>query len=375
MKNLFTKLLTLSFLGLMSLAPTNAQIVDLGDNLPSNVIEVCGAEITVYCDGSIDFSLNKAYEDQIFRIFQGGTVEFDVNTYTNTNTNFIGGTFNSNSLPANIDISSGGPWYVFFDNPCFQGTKSISDILADACPPTIEYCGATWEVNCDGSLIVDLTNAQGIQIYKVFNGGNVVNEPPFGPVEFNNYDTNPFNDVPYIKFSTGPGNGLPQFGNPIPKGENYYVYVNSTCDPSDVIINFSRILERYCSEYNPNSPNFMPLVASNNDYTFKNNEVITKTVTQEIANKNALTSNFAGSKKIEATVYPNPVDDVLNINLPVMDEEYSIQVYNVNGQLISETLNSGGSIQMNMKEMDKGLYFLKIQNGEFSKVEKIQVLR
>lgn len=68
-------------------------------------------------------------------------------------------------------------------------------------------------------------------------------------------------------------------------------------------------------------------------------------------------------------IYPNPTSDYLNI-LFKTSKERSINLYSINGQqLISKTVD-GSQFQLNIKELDAGLYFIKIDGESFKIVKK-----
>jgi hypothetical protein len=71
------------------------------------------------------------------------------------------------------------------------------------------------------------------------------------------------------------------------------------------------------------------------------------------------------------TVYPNPSMGVFDVNF-VNGEVTQIGVYNELGQLIvSETVNGITQSQIDLTEQPKGIYFLKIEGKNSSKVEKL----
>lgn len=59
-------------------------------------------------------------------------------------------------------------------------------------------------------------------------------------------------------------------------------------------------------------------------------------------------------------LYPNPTDDFINIKSESLIK--SIDIYNVNGQLIWETNNAGYMFNINMAEFGSGIYLLEINS-------------
>lgn len=64
-------------------------------------------------------------------------------------------------------------------------------------------------------------------------------------------------------------------------------------------------------------------------------------------------------------IYPNPTDDVLNIQLG--DIQSDVEIFNSLGQVVGHYGNISGDVQINVADLDAGIYFVKI--GE--KVEKV----
>ncbi len=75
----------------------------------------------------------------------------------------------------------------------------------------------------------------------------------------------------------------------------------------------------------------------------------------------------------EIVIYPNPVSNQLIIKLPSIYNENSTQVelYNSIGQLMLSKTYIETNIELSVSSFPKGLYVLKIQNGEEMKTEKI----
>lgn len=72
-------------------------------------------------------------------------------------------------------------------------------------------------------------------------------------------------------------------------------------------------------------------------------------------------------------IYPNPVSNQLNIKLPTLYNENptQIELYNSIGQLVLSKIYTERAIELPVSSYPKGLYVLKIQNGEEMKTEKI----
>ncbi len=72
------------------------------------------------------------------------------------------------------------------------------------------------------------------------------------------------------------------------------------------------------------------------------------------------------SKIIETTdlftAYPNPTNGMFQISMPSLQKEVTIEMYNMNGQLISKQNYSNvyGTIQLNLDDKPKGVYLAKL---------------
>jgi len=79
--------------------------------------------------------------------------------------------------------------------------------------------------------------------------------------------------------------------------------------------------------------------------------------------------------------YPNPFNPITNIkySLP-LDDKVILEVYNINGKLIN-TLYSGlksagkHSIEWNAESYPSGVYFVKLDAGEFTKTQKLMLVK
>jgi hypothetical protein len=76
-------------------------------------------------------------------------------------------------------------------------------------------------------------------------------------------------------------------------------------------------------------------------------------------------------KKVSVDVYPNPVQDFLNINIDGQVEEVMVSIFSVSGQLIRQENLSETNNSINLNELDAGLYFIKIEGQNINVFQKI----
>ena len=66
-------------------------------------------------------------------------------------------------------------------------------------------------------------------------------------------------------------------------------------------------------------------------------------------------------------IYPNPMNDVLNIQLG--DSQSDVIIYNSLGQVVRRIAMASGDVQISVADLNEGIYFVKV-NGEVTKVIK-----
>jgi len=68
-------------------------------------------------------------------------------------------------------------------------------------------------------------------------------------------------------------------------------------------------------------------------------------------------------------VYPNPVSDQLNINTVL--EDYNIELYTIQGQLVNSMLNNSGTQTIDYSNLSSGMYLLRLTSAEVSQTLRI----
>ena len=91
-------------------------------------------------------------------------------------------------------------------------------------------------------------------------------------------------------------------------------------------------------------------------------ENCTNTITENDLNKNI-------------KVYPNPTSGILNVNVVGSNNEFNLQLINLNGRIIySDKVNSsqgGMSKQIDLSRFAKGVYFVRLFNSNQNSNKKI----
>jgi hypothetical protein len=68
-------------------------------------------------------------------------------------------------------------------------------------------------------------------------------------------------------------------------------------------------------------------------------------------------------------IYPNPANSVLRIN--TNNEDYSIEIYNTQSQLVFKKENNVGSNEITISDLASGVYFIKLKADGINEVKKV----
>lgn len=95
------------------------------------------------------------------------------------------------------------------------------------------------------------------------------------------------------------------------------------------------------------------------------------TLTQGFQQGDLLDAEFAETPEIDASVFPNPFEDELQINLR-LDAEIEMRVYNVLGQLVYFTFPQTEEFTLRTSDWHTGVYFINFSaGGKRLNVEKV----
>ncbi len=68
-------------------------------------------------------------------------------------------------------------------------------------------------------------------------------------------------------------------------------------------------------------------------------------------------------ENMEFQVIPNPATDLINILLPIVDGTQTLKIFDITGKLVyNNEYSNTSNIEVNVSELKKGIYFLKIEN-------------
>ena len=100
---------------------------------------------------------------------------------------------------------------------------------------------------------------------------------------------------------------------------------------------------------------------------------ITVTVTNTFAARVAESNAQISATAVKASVFPNPVDDVLHIRLQTQVDHLIVKVISLNGAVISTyDFNSAGktSCDVNVSKLNSGMYILQLQSDQINETLK-----
>ena len=78
--------------------------------------------------------------------------------------------------------------------------------------------------------------------------------------------------------------------------------------------------------------------------------------------------------------YPNPVSDVLYVELEALDGDsrtqlaYDVRLYDWQGRMVRQQFSGGGTVQFKVADLPVGVYFLHIYDGVSDKPEMHQIV-
>ena len=89
----------------------------------------------------------------------------------------------------------------------------------------------------------------------------------------------------------------------------------------------------------------------------------------------SITPYFQKANIIEVNIFPNPAKHILNIQISNENQSYlDMEVISSTGQ-VKKKINFKHEIeQINISDLQKGIYFLRIKSKEFTNIEKIIIL-
>ncbi|MBX7203705.1 MAG: T9SS type A sorting domain-containing protein, partial [Bacteroidia bacterium] len=88
------------------------------------------------------------------------------------------------------------------------------------------------------------------------------------------------------------------------------------------------------------------------------------------------TGNLPQPEKVELLVYPNPANDLLNIELPQNSGDLFLEIFSVTGQRLLNARLYSSSQEIRISHLPPGLYLAKLTNKNgISSTQRIVIAR
>lgn len=76
-------------------------------------------------------------------------------------------------------------------------------------------------------------------------------------------------------------------------------------------------------------------------------------------------------ESIAVQIYPNPATSKLNVN--VGDISASVAIFDITGKMVNSFENVSGNLEMNVNNLNKGVYMVKVNSGNATEVKKVVI--
>lgn len=74
------------------------------------------------------------------------------------------------------------------------------------------------------------------------------------------------------------------------------------------------------------------------------------------------------------SIYPNPAQDFIQVIIPEFENQYAVQVYNMNGKIVLESFNNfTNQLALSVSHLNNGIYILRVYNTHMSQTQKFIV--
>ena len=86
-------------------------------------------------------------------------------------------------------------------------------------------------------------------------------------------------------------------------------------------------------------------------------------ISYTLATSNCFLSTETVENEIQYDVFPNPVNDILNINIKESNTVSGITIYNLVGKEVSSIILKNGNNQLDLSKLSSGVYFYAIKSN------------
>ncbi|MFY0672879.1 MAG: T9SS type A sorting domain-containing protein [Bacteroidia bacterium] len=89
--------------------------------------------------------------------------------------------------------------------------------------------------------------------------------------------------------------------------------------------------------------------------------------------QNKVSSSIKLAENVDLDIYPNPIEDMVNINLQNFNHKVTCELIDINGSTLHSEQITGGISQIDLSSYPKGVYFISVSNETFMHTEKLIV--
>ncbi|OPZ98349.1 MAG: hypothetical protein BWY70_01247 [Bacteroidetes bacterium ADurb.Bin408] len=77
----------------------------------------------------------------------------------------------------------------------------------------------------------------------------------------------------------------------------------------------------------------------------------------------------------EISIYPNPADNLVNIDIPQNYGQMDISIYDASGKLIRNKPNAAGHLTFDVSTLASGIYYLQVLQPENNKLKTFKLVK
>jgi len=181
---------------------------------------------------------------------------------------------------------------------------------------------------------------------------------------------NPKRDKDYYKFTITTSGTITISLTTLPADYNLTLYNGSQ---AQVGISQNGGITGETINYTAAAGTYYVLVSGANNNVGDANNCYTLNVTTGTASRYmtpSATVDLNGKEKV-VEIYPNPVKNMLDINLSGYDGSSQVQVYDIQGRILLQQVFTNGRTTLNIASLITGVYLVKIRNKEEETVVKL----
>jgi len=104
-------------------------------------------------------------------------------------------------------------------------------------------------------------------------------------------------------------------------------------------------------------------------------QIITQGFQQPFLQVEEIVNTSPDIPSFEASIFPNPASDILNLNMKNLADDYLLEVFDVHGKLLHRSKRNGGMQQFEMNEFVPGQYFFKLSNPTSNQVSLFKIVK